>query len=483
MLDAAAYKRAAELRITNNLGSSFWEPYAVTLQLFTGVVLGDALTILLRVRGPLGRFLVEFFCMCFVSFASVSTRTESDDYKVIATTVAVTVALVFVASRSKSSSADKKAPSPAGPTAPSETVKVPPPTKNFSPFFTNFRGGLMFLTCLCILCVDFPIFPKRMMKTETFGVSLMDTGVGLFVFSAAAAFGGKLAERKDEEATFSRQWLGSALPLFVLGGVRSGIIFITNYQEHLAEYGKHWNFFCTLGMLPVLYLVLNHIVRRVKWILPARWQPTIQAPRMQAAALGVAYQVLLTTWGSQYIQSPHRRTLFEANKEGILSSLGYMCIFLAGVDVGRFALPHRPTAGGRASVGAHLVIVAVCLQAWAVATDFLVEPCSRRMCNLSFVLYIIAFSTGFLGLHILVHTLFRERHEETARPPLLMKAINTNQLFVFLVANLTTGAINLTMYTIYTPPLSSYGVVAAYMLWICGIAVVMERMKWRVKVW
>ncbi|XP_033100325.1 uncharacterized protein At4g17910-like, partial [Anneissia japonica] len=50
------------------------------------------------------------------------------------------------------------------------------------PFVSSLRLCVLFSTTISILAVDFHIFPRRLAKTETFGVSLMDGGVGMFVF-------------------------------------------------------------------------------------------------------------------------------------------------------------------------------------------------------------------------------------------------------------------------------------------------------------
>ena len=56
------------------------------------------------------------------------------------------------------------APSPRGP------AWIPP-----LPALTTYRAHMMLMTVLSILAVDFPIFPRSLVKCETFGVSLVWT--------------------------------------------------------------------------------------------------------------------------------------------------------------------------------------------------------------------------------------------------------------------------------------------------------------------
>ena len=44
---------------------------------------------------------------------------------------------------------------------------------NYKPFSIAFRASLMLLTIGAILAVDFPVFPRKFAKTESYGTSLV----------------------------------------------------------------------------------------------------------------------------------------------------------------------------------------------------------------------------------------------------------------------------------------------------------------------
>uniref|UniRef100_A0A2P2KQ36 GPI-anchored wall transfer protein 1 n=1 Tax=Rhizophora mucronata TaxID=61149 RepID=A0A2P2KQ36_RHIMU len=163
---------------------------------------------------------------------------------------------------------------------------------------------MMLVTCLCILAVDFRIFPRRYAKTETYGTSLMDLGVGSFIMAnslvSRQARGVSLVNLKN---TFL-----STGPLLLLGFGRLVSTRSVDYQVHSAEYGVHWNFFFTLAAVSIITSVIN-------------------VPPCYSGTLGLAiltgYQYWLSHGLNAYLLSDKRGTdILSKNKEGLFSILG-----------------------------------------------------------------------------------------------------------------------------------------------------------------
>jgi hypothetical protein len=98
--------------------------------------------------------------------------------------------------------------------------------KKLVPFITAARAAIMVMCTLGILAVDFLPFPRRFAKTETFGVSLMDVGVGCVVVS----MGLTTANRWGEGSVFRA--MRSTLPLLILGLIRVLMVKSLDYHVH-----------------------------------------------------------------------------------------------------------------------------------------------------------------------------------------------------------------------------------------------------------
>jgi hypothetical protein len=111
--------------------------------------------------------------------------------------------------------------------------------------FSTFRTMVYMVTSISILAVDFQIYPRSNAKTETYGVSIMDLGVGAYVIGHALK-----SVQKSTNVEFIRTAKQSSF-LILMGIGRLISVKSTNYVEHITEYGIHWNFFFTLAIVKV----------------------------------------------------------------------------------------------------------------------------------------------------------------------------------------------------------------------------------------
>ncbi|KAK2598519.1 hypothetical protein N8I77_011926 [Diaporthe amygdali] len=357
------------------------------------------------------------------------------------------------------------------------------------PFLTIFRGSMLIITCLAILAVDFRIFPRRFGKVETWGTSLMDIGVGAFVFSAGVVAARPVLKERAEGhgAPLSRRLLYSmrhSLPLLVLGVIRLLSVKGLDYAEHVTEYGVHWNFFFTLGFLPPFVAVFQSALRIV---------PSYAA---LALILGVTYQILLESTGLKvYILTAPRVDLLSMNREGVFSFFGYLAIFLAGQDTGMYVLPRNITRSGSSAAAQRttlLMTMAVWSLVWLLlfflSTDYNYGAglsVSRRLANLPYVLGVVSFNSVQLLACCLVETLLfpsfynaadakAEKEAYEFATSKVLRAYNRNGLAVFLIANLLTGLVNMTVPTLDIGPVVSVGILVAYSAVLTSVAVALD---------
>ena len=201
------------------------------------------------------------------------------------------------------------------------------------PFLTHYRGTMMVVTVIAILAVDFPAFPRRFAKVETWGTSLMDLGVGSFVFAAGVVSARELFKAKSDAPVFPLRLIYSfrhSIPLLILGTIRFLSVKGVDYAEHVTEYGVHWNFFFTLGCLPPFVTLID--------ALPIHGRDASHA--IIGLLISAIYEYLLNnTRLLAFILTAPRIDLLSQNREGVFSFIGYLVIYLKGRSTGRAVLP------------------------------------------------------------------------------------------------------------------------------------------------
>merc|ERR550519_3230219 len=307
-----------------------------------------------------------------------------------------------------------------------------------SAFVSNHRAFMIIFTTIAILAVDFPVFPRRFAKTETFGYGLMDLGVGSFTFVNGLVS----AEARKVEKSLTKNLLG-CVPLLFLGLARLISVTSLGYHENVTEYGLHWNFFFTLASVKLLSSLILRIIDDTKTV----WVSSVM--------VSILYEGVLTFWLADWILAADtpRDDLISANREGLFSSLGYLAVYLAGVSWGREIFRYNGSVS-------ELWVMLRLLLLWSVlmwlslaySVSFFLPP-SRRLANYTFFTWILAYNltilTAFLLTDLIVLQLNTKPGKAKAsqartispggyRSPQLVFAVDYNPLFLFLLANIAT---------------------------------------------
>ncbi|CAG8715796.1 16558_t:CDS:2, partial [Funneliformis caledonium] len=424
--DEIAYKKEKEDWVTGHSGGSMWEINFVTGVILSSYILWSALAKYTKVfnyaANDIGTLILEFMIIVLPS----PTKEEQEALK-------------------KKSKWEKGSDDEDGLEGllikegldgiDGENSKIK--LNNRKPFLSVYRASMMMLTCISILAVDFFVFPRRFAKSETFGTSLMDLGVGSFVFSSGIVAAKPFLKRPENRFKPLKGQLVKAVkqsfPILSLGFIRLIMVKGVDYQEHVTEYGVHWNFFFTLGFLPIFVTFCRSLQKYTRFSIVGLF-------------IAIFYQIALWRFGLEdYIQNAPRTNIINANREGIASFLGYLSIFLFALDIGHYVLPLDPYFAFRQNRQTKkpkpkkllMILFSWSILFWTGFVFTLISniKVSRQMANLSYVFWVISVNTTFLSLFQAVElyyfTNYWKVYEKTV--PNLVEALNDNGLTIFLV--------------------------------------------------
>ena len=326
----------------------------------------------------------------------------------------------------------------------SSISKLQSTTQSYSRIIENFRGQIIIVTCFCILAVDFPIFPRRFAKTENYGYSGMDLGVGLF----ALAHGMVSSEARNKQTNLKNLFLENFV-LLILGLIRFISIKYFSYVEHVSEYGIHWNFFLTLCFMKLIGNSLLSITRNVLlWIFITL----------------VFHELVLLKYFQfeDYLTSSDQTRIgfIDANREGIFSLGGYTCLYLIGIFIGRLVITNeRDSRLKQMSIQFAIATIILCA--------INLNP-SRKLCNFSYISSTTGLACMCMSGFSLIHWLLARKG--LSQESILLKNVNQKGLDVFLLANVLTGMINLNINTIDTSDSISLLILFVYMFVVMVVA-------------
>lgn len=381
-------------------------------------------------------------------------------------------------------------------------------SQNRVPGITLFRSWVTIVSCVCILAVDFHIFPRRFAKTEVYGTGLMDTGVGLFIVSNAVVSPEARSKFYNKvgifgKLSFIKGTCVATWPLWLIGMMRLISVKMIGYQEHVSEYGVHWNFFFTLATVRILSSFLTAITSKSFCLVLSIF-----------CVIFYQFMLLYPVYDlTAILFNDDRHGFFMANKEGICSCLGYLSLYFAAVHLGSFLFkPRHPCL--RVWIKVIMKLFFMSAFSWLVThfANNMIQPISRRFANLAYVAWVMSMSYSLIAMSILmIVSIIACSHYKDIAPALvpdkcllqneksvdvnaidydpppptlcLVTAVNQNQLLYFLLSNLCTGIVNVCFDTLRAPDTSAFSIISLYMLVTLSVIWILHMKQSKLKCW
>jgi phosphatidylinositol glycan class W len=303
----------------------------------------------------------------------------------------------------------------------------------------------------------------------------MDAGVGSIVFCSAFVQGIKASENNNKRRT-KKHDVYRLLALALLGVGRPVVTSMIGYQNHVGEYGVHWNFFLTL-----------FVIRFVILVVPESWDSF-----WLGSALLCTHQFVLSGLGvNEYVNDEHRvvTNIASQNKEGLVSLVGYLCLHWLGEWSAKVCARIMRERNRPVRLLKQALFICI-LWTGHVACSRYVEATSRRSCNAAFVLWMLANNVQAVCLNAVILSLVaaagqganekeKEKLESTATvtmmPVDLLMWINKSMLGLFLAANVLTGTVNMVFDTLAVSDTQARSILALYMAILMLIAKFLAR--------
>lgn len=337
---------------------------------------------------------------------------------------------------------------------------------------SSLLATLMLSVTVCILCVDFPIFPRHGAKTYDTGFSIMDAGVGAFIaFSGAVSPEAKHSVESSTDRTIKTKLglvgrtLSSSIPLIILSCVRLFLIRYSGYREITEEYGTHLNFFAVLAAVKLISCFVYCIIgRRIKL-------------NYVGIALIVVYQIFLNTYAMENIvHNESRDNFFMANKEGFLSIIGltgYHLVYTRLQLIIDDASKTHKRYGITQTLKALLRLAIPAIIGLIVMHNF-VQPSSRKISTAAYICWSANMVIFLLGCEVTVNSgiaaLQRRYHNVEDLGSRIYTSFSQNAMPLFLLANILTGVINLTFNTNTMATTPSLAIIVAYLATLSFVA-------------
>lgn len=258
------------------------------------------------------------------------------------------------------------------------------------------RGHLILMVTVSIFACDFSFFPYKFLKTKHYGISLMDVGIGSFLYHNGMA----------SVHLTRRKLLRNVAINILLGTIRLATIRYFDYAVEITEYGKDLNFYFVLAITYVLFAAVDTGYNFYT-----------------ALFFTCVHQVLLKYGLEEYVFKSRRDNILDLNKEGIVGVIPSLAIFLFSNEIGRVMFTKENDLLKAARIFFYSILF---IYGYSFTSEKI--EVSRRLGNVSYVLWIMLIHTVQLFLCHIASVLGMQTS-------FLQNFSSENMMFIFLWSN------------------------------------------------